>query len=220
MLRTWITPKLLLAVGLVVWIDSSLAEKFLYRYVNEDGVTVIHYSIPPEYVHSGYEILNRDGSVFKVVPRSLTQEELANRSGDVYRERVEAEEAERLRKWDESLLLRYSSIEDIEAARDRTLSDLQIRISILRSNVRTLKQQVENNQVRAADIERAGRQVPVEVVAAIDTLQSEIVETERSVGERLREIGVVEQGFQRDIDRFAKLLDKVQLRKRYSQSPD
>ena len=83
MLRTWITPKLLLAVGLVVWIDSSLAEKFLYRYVNEDGVTVIHYSIPPEYVHSGYEILNRDGSVFKVVPRSLTQEELANRSGDV-----------------------------------------------------------------------------------------------------------------------------------------
>ncbi len=220
MLRTRITLKLLLAAGLGVCSVSSLAESYLYRYVNEDGVTVLNYSIPPEYVHKGYEILNRDGSVFKRVPRSLSQEELATRSGDVYRERVEAEEAERLRKWDESLLLRYSTIEDIEAARDRTLSELQIRISILRSNVRTLKQQVENNQVRAADIERAGRQVPVEVVAAIDTLQSEIVETERSVGERLREIGVVEQGFQRDIDRFAKLLDKVQLRKRYSQSPD
>ncbi|MEE4661131.1 MAG: hypothetical protein V2J89_11740 [Halieaceae bacterium] len=194
------------------------AADYLYRYVNSDGVTVIDYTIPPQYVQQGYEILNSDGSLHKVVPRTLTPEELADQSGEAYRERVAAEEAERLRKWDESLMLRYSSIEDIEAARDRALSELRIRISILRSNVRSLMQQVESNQQRAADLERRGQNVPVELVEAIDGLRDEIGETERAIGERLREVEVVSAGFQRDIDRFVTLLDKVELRRQHSKS--
>ncbi len=211
-----------LTAGLVLAFGASvvLSADYLYRYVNDEGVTVINYSIPPEYVHKGYEILNSDGTVHRVVPRSLTEEELADQSGEAYQAKVAAEEAERLRKWDESLLLRYSSIEDIEAARDRDLDALRIRISILRSNVRSLKSQVESNQQRAADIERRGEQVPVEVVAVIDGLRGEITETERSIEERTREMDVVRQGYQRDIDRFALLLDKVELRRQYSRQPD
>ena len=209
----------LVLAGLLAASPPSYSSEYLYRYINDDGVTVINSSIPPEDVHKGYEILNKNGRVFKVVPRALTDEELANRSSEAYLEQVAAVEAERLRKWDKSLLLRYSSIEDIEAARNRALRDLRIRISILHSNVRSLKQQVENNQLRAADIERSGAQVPVEVVAAIRTLQNEIIVTEHSIGERDREAAVVDQGYQRDIDRFALLLDKVELRKRYSRTP-
>ena len=211
---------LLLLLALSTGQAASRAAEYLYRYIDDQGVTVINYSIPPQFVHKGYEILNRDGSVHKVVPRSLTDEEMADRSSQAYQDRVAAEESERLRKWDESLLLRYSSIEDIEAARTRSLSELRIRINILRSNVRSLKNQVESNQSRAADIERSGGSVPVELVAAIGGLQSEIAETDRSIQERLREIEVVGQGFQRDIDRFALLLDKVELRKRYSRTPN
>lgn len=212
------TRLLALAAGLALAVSVSAARgaDYLYRYVNDDGITVINYSIPPEYVHKGYEILNPDGTVHRVVPRSLTEEELADQSGEAYQARVAQEEAERLRKWDESLLLRYSSIEDIEAARDRALSELRIRISILRSNVRSLKSQVENNQERAADIERRGEQVPVDLVAAIDGLRSEIAETERSIEDRTEEMDVVRQGYQRDIDRFALLLDIVEQRRQYS----
>ena len=211
-----------LAVGATLAVSVSFvqAAEFLYRYVNDQGVTVINYSIPPEHVHKGYEILNRDGTVHEVVPKSLSDEELADESSDAYQQKVAAEEAERLRKWDESLLLRYSSIEDIEAARDRAVSDLRIRISILRSNIRSLKAQVESNQERAADVERRGGQVPVELVAAIEGLRGEIAETERAIDERLKEIEVVEQGFQRDIDRFALLLDKVELRQKFSNRQD
>ena len=195
-----------------------ISADFLYRYVDEEGVTVIDYTIPPQYVQQGYEILNSDGSLHKVVPRTLTADELADQSGDAYRARVAAEEAERLRKWDESLMLRYSSIEDIEAARDRALSELRIRISILRTNVRSLTQQVESNQERAADLERRGQDVPVELVDAINGLRSEIGETERAITERIREVDVVAAGYQRDIDRFETLLDKVELRRRASSS--
>ena len=56
-------------------------------------------------------------------------------------------EQQRLREWDESLLLRYSTVADIEAARERALRDLRIRLSILKGNKRSLKQQAENYQI-------------------------------------------------------------------------
>ncbi|MEM0955767.1 MAG: hypothetical protein AAGI24_16620 [Pseudomonadota bacterium] len=213
----WWSPLGVLALCTLVHLSAASAD-FLYRYVNEDGVTVIDYTIPPQYVQQGYEILNSDGTLHKTVPRTLTAEELADQSGEAYKARVAAEEAERLRKWDESLMLRYSSIEDIEAARDRALSELRIRISILRSNVRSLTQQVESNQERAADLERRGQNVPVELVDTINGLRSEIGETERAIAERIREVDVVAAGYQRDIDRFVTLLDKVELRRRASSS--
>ena len=205
---------LALSLALLSPAMPSVAQGYLYRYISEDDITVINSSIPPEHVHRGYEVLNPDGSVFKVVPRSLTKDELANRSGEAYREQIEAEEAARLRKWDKSLLLRYSTIEDIEAARSRAKRELRIRISVLRGNVSALKQRVEANQLQAANIERSGGRVPVAVVEAITALQGEIAVTEGAIEEREAEVEVVDQGFQRDLDRFTLLLEHVELRRR------
>ena len=118
----------------------------------------------------------------------------------------------RLREWDESLLLRYSTIEDIEAARERALGDLRIRLSILKSNKRSLKHQVENYQAQAAELERSGREVDVARIAAIEDLQSQIASTERSINERGKEIEDVSAAYQKDIERFGMLLEVVALR--------
>ena len=146
----------------------------------------------------------------------MTEEERKSRAGELETQRQQAEEAERLQIWDDSLMRRYSSIADIEAARDRELRDLDVRISILRSTVRSLKKQVEGNQVRAADIERGGGQVPEAILSTISGLQGEIGETERSIEERLLEVNTVEDEYSKDINRFTELLDKVELRRRYS----
>ena len=92
---------------------------------------VVDYQVPAEYIASGYEVLNGEGMVIKVVPRELTEEEKQAANAQ---QQLEAEAQPRrrgLRKWDESLLLRYSTVEDIEAARERALRDLRIRLSIL-----------------------------------------------------------------------------------------
>ncbi|MCZ6829120.1 MAG: hypothetical protein O7F73_05955 [Gammaproteobacteria bacterium] len=197
-------------------VSSAWGAGYLYRYVNNEGTIVIGDNVPPQFVRRGYEELNSDGSVNRVIKPSLSEDEKGNRSQEWIAQELAEAEAKRLRKYDESLLLRYSSIEDIEAARDRGLGELKIRISILRSNVRSLKHQVENNQARAADIERSGGTVSVEIVAALDGLRGEIVEAERGIAERSREMEVVNGGYQRDIDRFALLLDKVRLRNQRS----
>ena len=185
----------------------------LYRYTNDEGTVVIDHRIPPKYVARGYEVLNEKGVVVEVVPRELTPEERANRDAA---ERLAAEaaaEQERLREWDESLLLRYSTIEDIEAARERELRDLRIRVSILKSNKRSLKQQVETYQAQAADQERMGRAVDPSHLQAIEDLQGEIATTDRSIADREDEIAGVTASFQKDIDRFEQLLEVVELRR-------
>ena len=185
----------------------------LYRYYNDEGNMVVDYRVPTAFVGRGYEVLNDEGVVIKVVPRELTEGE--RQVIDAQQKQAEQArlEEERLRKWDESLLLRYSTVADIEDARERALRELRIRVNILKSNKRSLKQQVENYQAQAADLERAGRQVDVVQLRAIEDQQREIAVNDRAIVDREREIEEVAATYQRDIERFGMLLKVVELRR-------
>jgi len=209
------------ALTLAVALASSQASaqsRQMYRYTNDEGHAVVAYQVPPEFVANGYDILSATGALVAVVPRTLGEGERDGLNSEAQREREATEELERLRRWDESLLLRYSTIDDIEAARDRELRDLRIRVSILKGKLRSLKQQVENYQALAADQERLGNAVNVEHLSAIDDLQAEIAATERAVSDRQLEIARVEANYQKDVERFTTLLDVVQMRNSMSAS--
>ncbi len=186
----------------------------LYRYTNAEGTVVVDYQVPPQYVAGGYEVLNDKGVVVKVVPRELSEEERQEQDAQrLLEERALAEER-RLREWDESLLLRYSTVADIEDARERALRELRIRVNILKSNKRSLGQQVENYQAQAADIERRGGEVDIERLQVIEDLQREIAATDRAIADRQREIEEVSAAYQADIERFTQLLEVVELRRK------
>ncbi len=190
-----------------------LVAKELYRYRNAEGNVVVDYQVPAEYVSKGYEVLNADGMVIRVVPRELTEEEKKAVDARKKQEDEARAEQERLRQWDESLMLRYSTVADIEAARERALSNLRIRLSILKGNRRSLKQKIENYQAEAADIERSGREVDLPRLRAIEELQREIGATERAIADRERDIEDVAGEYQTDIERFEQLLEVVALRR-------
>jgi hypothetical protein len=202
------------AIATLLLASSHLAKATeLYRYVNSEGNTVIDYRVPPEYAANGYEVINEDGVVLRVVPRALSDAERDAWSDEQKRAVAEREEAERLRKWDESLLLRYSSVADIEDARDRALRDLRIRLSILRGNRRSLRAQVESYQAQAADQERMGLEASVELEQAIEELQRQIASGDRSIEDREQEIEEVAAAYKRDIGRFEQLQEIVEMRR-------
>jgi hypothetical protein len=203
----------LLCAVILLTLPLSANSRDLYRYTNDEGNMVVDDRVPTEYVSRGYEVLNQKGVVIKVVPRELTEEELEQQGIQIKIAAAAVAEQERLRKWDESLLLRYSTIGDIEAARERALRDLRIRVSILKSNTRSLKQQVENYQTVAADIERSGGTVDLTRLKTIEELQSDIAITERSVIDRQAEVKRVQEDFELDIGRFEQLLEIVVLRR-------
>jgi hypothetical protein len=208
MLRVFVWA-LLLSLATMVEAQEG---KPLYRYRNAEGNVVVDYQVPADLVGVGYEVLNDKGMVIKVVPRALTAEELKAKDAEDKRQQQARAEQERLQKWDESLMLRYSTVADIEDAQRRALSDLQIRISILKGNRHSIKQTVENYQAQAADAERAGRSVDVERLSTIESLQNEIAATERDILDRQREIEVLDASYEADIERFKMLQDVVELR--------
>lgn len=189
-----------------LWADDSR----LYRYIGEHGVVVIDDFVPPQYVRNGYDILASDGTYLSSVPRQLTEEEIRQQSRQRYLEL----EKEQLRRWDESLLLRYSEVEDIEAAEKRALGELQIRISILKSNLHTVKKQIEKQQQKAADFERRGQPVPEELASNISSLRIDIKDTEQAVEARRQEIKEAKASYKRDIERFVTLQDRVEFRRK------
>ena len=187
--------------------DAMSSGTRLYRYTDNRGVVAIDDHVPPEFAKNGYEVLTPDGRVVETVPRQLTGEE-----GE--RKRAAETEAKRLQEWDKTLLLRYSTTDDIAAARDRALKEFDVRISILRSNLLSTKSQIESEQSKAADLERRGIAVPAATTSNVEILKREITDTEEAIAQRLREKETVRASYQRDIERFKTLQDVVEYRRR------
>lgn len=206
---------LALFVAMLLVSVSTQADN-LYRYKNDVGGTVVDWRVPPEFAGRGYEVLNAQGQVVEVVPRQLSSGELQNKDLVKRLQQEATVERARLAKWDKFLLLRYSTVEDIDAARDRALRDLKIRLSILASNQRTARNRLESVLARVADMERRG-DVPLEQdLDAIAALRADIANTGRAIKEREAQVLEVTDSFDEDRSRFIQLQDVVLLRRSLS----
>lgn len=185
---------------------AQAAEKLLFRYVDENKHVVLNDTLPPSAVNNGYEIIRPDGTVIKTVQPAAADAAAAKAAAEA--ERL-AEEADRQRKWDESLLLRYSDVADIKAAKKRALSDIQVRLSILRGNLNYLKTQVEREEFRAAEADRQGLEVSAEQKDAIRTMKAQLGDVEELIEVRAREMNEVAARYDRDIQRFDVLLKQI-----------
>lgn len=206
--------KTLLMLVLISSVQVAWAGEALYRYRSDSGVVVIDDHVPPQFVKNGYEILNSLGQVVEEVPRQMSAEELRNLSSEEAQKRKEKMDKEKQQALDHSLLMRYSDVHDIEAARNRSVKDLEIRVSILRGNILGTKSQVERQQARAADIERQGNKVPDNLLENIKQLQQEIELAELAVTARRQEIDEVKLEYQKEIERLRYLTEVLGYRRR------
>ena len=204
-----------LATLWLCYVPAADAENF-YRYRNSAGTVVVDYQVPPESVSAGYEILDKEGIVISTVSPALSAEERQAKDAEKMRAAAAGAELERLRKRDESLLLRYSSVADLEAARRRALGDQQVRVNILKGNRHSLKNEVENYQAKAAGAERAGLSIDSQHLQAIERLQRDIESTDLAIADRQLEIEQVAAEYESDISRFETLLELVKLRRTMS----
>lgn len=185
--------------------DAKGTAREYYRYRDANGVMRISQGIPPEFSKLGYDVITADGTLIKKVAPELHGEAL---KADGKR-RAEEEAVKQQMKYDQALLRRYSSPADIESALKRATNDFKIRIGIINSNLISLKQQIEREQIRAADLERSGQPVPQALTDNIKALSAEIDETERTIKLRQLEMNQEEENYRKDIERLKYLLAKI-----------
>ena len=148
-----------------------------YRYLNDKGVPVLdRQGVPPEFIEKGYQVVDDQGRVVREISPAPSKEE---------RERLANEKAKAAS--DAQLLRIYSESADVERARDRKLAELDGVIGVAQSNLSSLRTQQANLQAKAAEYERASRQVPEHLIVQIDNIKAEQDGLEKDI-ERYRQV--------------------------------
>ena len=181
---------------LLVLLPALAGAGELYRYVNDKGVIVLdRQGVPPEFIGKGYDVLSDQGRVVRVVPPAPTAAE---------RQRLQEEKAQATS--DAQLLRLYSSLDDVDRARERKLTELDGAVGAARGNLQSLRTQQANLQSQAAEQERAGRAVPESLLVQISNIQGEQASLLKDI-ERFEETRKqAAAGFVADRARLAQLL--------------
>ncbi|WP_166269722.1 DUF4124 domain-containing protein [Marinobacter caseinilyticus] len=193
-----------LFVATVAIHSTSAHAARMYRYNDANGQMVISNTVPQDASTRGYDILNDSGRVIETVPPAPTAEELAERAAAEQRQR----EAERQREADQKLLRRFSHPDDAVRAMHRKLQQLRGLSQLKRGNISSIVSQLDDEQAKAANMERSGQEVPAAVLKKIDRLQSQIRDIEQEITVQNAETMAVRKQFEQDIQRLEQVTDK------------
>lgn len=197
---------LIFAIGLSHAVSTYAAN--LYRYKDENGVTALGLNIPPHLVRNGYEVLGSNGRVIKVVPPALTAEEIATRDAKEAEKIRLAQEAQKQKEEDEALLKLYSHPDDAVRVLKRKLQDIEDFISLKNGNISVVKGQLEQEEAKAANMERTGKKIPDNILNKIEQQKQKIVEIQNDIEVKRNEIPVLKLVFDKIIKRLELITNK------------
>lgn len=194
-LKSAILLAALMAVGL-----AHAQGKALYRWVDEKGQ--VHYGdkVPPTDSKRGRESINANGLVTKVVPRELTGAELEQAQARRAAEKS-AEEAHQQRiVYDRYLLQSFSSVADLQSAREERLSALDARLGLAQAAV------LENEKTLADLRARTPGKPPTgPLKQQIETFENSLIDNIQAVRKLRDERDSTATKYTADIERFKAL---------------
>jgi len=187
---------------------SQVASAELYKYVNEDGVTVLDSHVPARYVKNGYTILRLDGRVLEVVPRALSDEEIRIRDLNLVEERRRNRLEREQKIADQNLLRIYSTPEDVIRVRDDKIATIEFAINTNKGRRTRLQSQKRDMQSMLADIERAGGAITSERLRQIRSIDNKIRQNEREIAGKQDEMLSLQTSYAADLKRVRELYEE------------
>ena len=197
-----------LVLGLAAAVQFNTVAAELYRYKNEDGITVLDSHVPARYVKNGYTILSLNGRILEVVPRALSDREIRERDSRL----AEEERIARLKRErevaDQNLKRLYGSQEDVVRARDAKLSSIDTLINTQKGNIQRLESQKRQQESALAEIERAGGTIGKDRVVRIQTIDTRITQIEVEINKKINEKEALIISYTADLNRVKELYNK------------
>ena len=170
-----------------------MGDNLYYRYKNAEGVQVIDFQVPPEFINNGYEVITQSGDVIEEVPpfnpnASLSPDELKS--------------IEQQRRTDMLMLRSYSTLNDLYFSRDRKIESLEREIAIIENSLTSQQDKLADQRKYAADLQRSGQDVAESLQKNIEQLVSEIADTDKVLAIRKEELNKTRENYERQVARF------------------
>jgi len=202
-------PNLFLA-AIVFAVADPLASAGLYKWVDEDGTVRYSDRLPANQVRKSHTELNSQGVVVSTREAARSEEELAAEAeARRLQEEKEAEEA-RLRaiqqQKDQVLLMTFSSVEEIEHARENRLEVLDSVIRLIQGNIESTQEKLLELQNNAQNIYLSqGKDVPGGLAQKIEHFERKIQTRSRQLELKLEERNKIVTKYELDLARYRQL---------------
>jgi hypothetical protein len=161
---------------------------------------------PPECANSDIRELNKDGSVRRVIPRPMTQEEQKARALEAKKRVEEEERALAQRRRDRSLLEAYANEDEIEAARVKAL-DTSKEV-IRRSEARIERMDAERKRLDDESEFYKKRDLPDSIKRAYANNEQEKAAELKIVRDARAEVQRINERFDAEKKRFRELISQ------------
>lgn len=157
------------------------AQDNYYRYKDKDGNTVISNSVPADVSNSGYEVVSPMGNVVETVQPRKSDAEIAADAKAIEQQReaqkqAEANklQAEQQAHKDNILLKSFTSVADINRAKEDKMASIAVLENIVEENLGGLEKQLKDAKAAALTYQSKSQPLPA-------TLQKTITESERQI---------------------------------------
>ena len=177
------------AMVLTMLLAGNAMATELYRYYDSAGTLVTADTIPPLAAAEGYEILNTQGQVIRVV-------------------KIQApigEDAE-ISALDQYLLASFSRVDEVSERKQRKLKPLVSEIANLRRSLTAVTETEQQLSAQAASSEMLGETVSPELVQQIETIKRQRAEWARLLAQRQSDLAAIDALYHSYEQRLTKLL--------------
>ena len=142
------------------------------------------YTVPPEYANNPTRELNARGVTVKKTEGVLSGEALRLKQEEDARRKAEEQERVAQRKRDQALLNSYTSEREIDARRDRDISQLDLTIVGLETHLKQMRSNEADLRKRLDALSKSGKPVPQQLTEDVARVASEAGDTERQISQR------------------------------------
>lgn len=191
---------LALIAGLALSLPASAKT---YKWVDDKGVTHMGDTIPAEYANKDRQLLNKSGVVVKTQD-VLTPEERRLKEAETAKVNSEEAAVRDQKLHDKSLTDTYSSVNEIELSRKRSLQQIDARIDSISSQIKI----TSNNLMSLQAQNRGNAKVPAHIQEETRATQERLDRLQHDLDKFKAEKAAVEARYDADKARYKALTGK------------
>lgn len=177
---------------------KQLSAAELYKYRNAEGNFEVSSAVPANLSSKGYTVVNAQGQILRVIAPQMTAAELQEKMAQ---DKLNEEKLAAI-KWEDELMLRYSSPADVEYARDQKTRVIKAMITSTLVNIDRLKVQKQQLENQAANLERAGQAPTPQLLRNLDIVEEQLQG-------RLEEVAARKAEQVKTMEKFERIIVKI-----------
>jgi len=196
----------LLAVVLFVFSSATHAADTTKIFKCKDAQGRWHYgsAAAAECARSAVTVMSGQGTTRKVIDAPPTEAEIKQREARKAEEDREKQDTEAQARQDKILLSTYTSVEELEQARVRKLSEMEKGINSSVETLKSLQRSLERLEAQAGEEKKAGKP-NAKTTKALNQARKQVERHETQIAKRRKEMEDKRKQFDLDLKRYREL---------------